>query len=346
MTHKDKIYDIGVVIGRFQPVHNSHIKIFLMALEQSHKLKIIIGSANEPRTIKNPFTFKERAEMIMYSLYDAGVDDVANRVSIVPIENSAYNNQEWASNVHDIVDNFAGKKDARIGLFGHMKDASSFYLDMFPKWNFEEVGNIDGLHSTSIRDFLFNKFCDRVFQSHNVPGAVKEFLGLFIKTPAFDILVDEYRFIREYKMGWETAPYTPTFVTADALVIQSGHVLLVTRRASPGKGLWAMPGGFVNPKEYIEVAMLRELKEETKLKVPAPVLRGNIVDTRVFDKPDRSLRGRTITHVYKIDLGTGELPKVKGGDDAVKAMWVPLQEVLKSKHRFFEDHHDIIKSMM
>jgi bifunctional NMN adenylyltransferase/nudix hydrolase len=88
---------------------------------------------------------------------------------------------------------------------------------------------------------------------------------------------------------------------------------------------------------------IRELKEETKIKVPVPVLKGSIKESKTFDAPNRSTRGRTITQAFYIDLGFDEkLPKVKGSDDAEKAFWVPLNEVVAQRDKFFEDHFHII----
>jgi bifunctional NMN adenylyltransferase/nudix hydrolase len=123
-------------------------------------------------------------------------------------------------------------------------------------------------------------------------------------------------------------------------VIQSGHILLIQRDAAPGEGLWALPGGFLEQKEYIEDGVFRELREETKLKVPLPVLKGSVKKTHVFDKPDRSLRGRTITHAYLIELAPGKLPPVKGSDDARRAKWVPIAAL--DRKVMFEDHYHII----
>ena len=87
---------------------------------------------------------------------------------------------------------------------------------------------------------------------------------------------------------------------------------------------------------------MRELKEETGIKLPIPELKKAIVDERVFDHPGRSLRGRTITHAYCFNLGRGDLPQVKGMDDADKAWWMPLDSVYGQKAMFFEDHFHII----
>jgi bifunctional NMN adenylyltransferase/nudix hydrolase len=131
-------------------------------------------------------------------------------------------------------------------------------------------------------------------------------------------------------------------VTVDAVVVQSGHILMIRRRAEPGKGLLALPGGFLDAlsDKTLEDAMIRELREETCLKVPTPVLRGNIVETKVFDAIQRSTRGRTITHAFHIKLPNGELPKVKRGSDAASAKWIPISKVNPSE--CYEDHYEII----
>ncbi len=139
-------------------------------------------------------------------------------------------------------------------------------------------------------------------------------------------------------------PYPIIFSCVDAVVIKSGHVLMVTRKASPGKGQLALPGGYVNVNEKLRDAMIRELKEETKIKVPSAVLLGSIVKHEIYDDPDRSSRGRVITTAYLIDLGVGELDKVKGGDDAEHAQWVALANL--DPANVFEDHFEIINDLI
>ena len=124
----------------------------------------------------------------------------------------------------------------------------------------------------------------------------------------------------------------------------SGHVLMIKRKACPGMGLWALPGGFLNQNERILDGMIRELKEETGIKVPVPVLIGNIKGQQVFDDPNRSLRGRTITHAFFIELPAGELPHIKGMDDAEKAKWIPLSFIREEE--LFEDHYQILNTFL
>jgi bifunctional NMN adenylyltransferase/nudix hydrolase len=179
-----------------------------------------------------------------------------------------------------------------------------------------------------------------------VPETTFDFLEQFRTTPEYDQIIREREFVANYKKQYASLPYPPIFSTADSVVIQSGHVLMIKRRAEPGKGLWALPGGYVNATtdKSVEDAAIRELREETMIKVPAPVLRGSIKRSKVFDAIGRSPRGRIITHAFHIELPDGELPKVKGNDDAEKARWVPISDV--KSEECFEDHYEILQHFL
>ena len=335
-----KKYDILVLIGRFQPLHNAHLEIIKRATALTNQLIVICGSAKQPRTYKNPFTFDERRQMIRNAT--AGL---SLQINIEPNIDTIYNDQAWAVRVQSIVNKYA-QAGSKIGVIGHKKDESSFYLDMFPQWEFVNVEQIEPLGATDIRELYFKRDVNMRFIQGVVPETTVEFLQQFKQTADYEQVIREREFIANYKRQYESLPYPPVFVTSDAVVICSGHVLMIKRRAEPGKGLWALPGGFLNANtdKSVENAAIRELREETGIKVPAPVLRGSIVRNRVFDAIDRSARGRTITHAFHIVLPDGELPKVKGQDDAEKARWVPIAEVRSED--CFEDHYEIIQHFL
>ena len=336
-----KKYDTLVFIGRFQPLHNAHLEIIKRATALTDQLVIVCGSANQPRTFKNPFTSQERENMIR----DAA-RNLSLRVYIEHNPDTIYNDQAWAVRVQGIVSKYRVLGGAGVGIIGHKKDESSFYLDMFPQWKLEEVPMYEPLDATSIRDLYFRRDVNLNFLRSVVPNSTLQFLEHFRDTEEYEQIIREREFIAQYKKQYESLPYPPIFVTADAVVIQSGHVLMIKRRSEPGKGLWALPGGFVNANtdRSVEDAAIRELREETGIKVPAPVLRGSIVRSRVFDAINRSARGRTITHAFHIQLPDGDLPKVKGSDDAEKARWVPIAEVRSEE--CFEDHYEIIQHFL
>lgn len=347
-----KQFDVLVFIGRFSPFHIGHLQVLATAAQKADKVIVLVGSSNQPRTIKNPFTFDDRRKMIIAAYEEAGLKaEYGADIDVLPLRDFKADNNIWAVNVQKIVDNEVAKlgwsdKPRRVGLIGHAKDSSSFYLNLFPQWETIDHTMNELVNATDIRALYFESNIRYI--KDVVPASIYAYLEKFKTTGEYTTLLEEYNFIKAYKKAWEAAPYAPTFLTADAVVVQSGHILLIKRKAAPGKGLWALPGGFVEQNERIEDAMIRELREETKIKVPAPVLRGSIKNQKVFDAPDRSLRGRTVTQAFFIELADGELPDVRGGDDAVEgkkgAKWVPLSFVREEE--LFEDHYSIIQSFI
>jgi bifunctional NMN adenylyltransferase/nudix hydrolase len=334
-----KKFDTLVVIGRFQPVHNAHAEMIRRAAALAKQVVIIVGSAKQPRTYKNPFSSREREAMLIATVKDINIDAV---VKIEENIDTIYNNQAWAIRIQEAVAKHTMPGD-KIGLIGHDKDDTTWYLKMFPQWERVEIPLIEPLNATNVRDLYFRDDVNMNFITGVVPKSVAEFLVRFKHSPDYEQIIRERKFVEMYKKQFAGLAYPPIFVTSDAVVIQSGHVLMIKRRSEPGKGLWALPGGFVNANQdrSVKAAMLRELREETGIKVPRPVLDGSIQDNKVFDGIDRSARGRTITHAFKIVLPDGPLPKVKGLDDAEKAQWIPIAEV--SSESCFEDHYEIIQ---
>lgn len=127
--------------------------------------------------------------------------------------------------------------------------------------------------------------------------------------------------------------YPRPAVTADCVVMTREavpQVLLIERGAEPFKGDWAFPGGFLNMDETTEQCAIRELEEETRLKV------FDIHQIGAYSKVDRDPRGRTITVAY---LALVDAPiAVTGQDDAAKARWFPIDALPPLAF----DHDDIM----
>jgi bifunctional NMN adenylyltransferase/nudix hydrolase len=325
----------GVFIGRFQPPHETHVRVMLEGLERVQKLIVVLGSARTARSIKNPFTAPEREAMVSSALEAAGIP--RNRVAFVHVRDYFYNEAMWLASVQQGV-NAITKGSTDIALLGHVKDGSSYYLRSFPSWEFIPTKIVSDLNATQLRNALFEgRTADAL---EHISPAVRPQLTAFLETPEFADLRAEYAYVQDYKRAWAAAPYPPVFVTTDAVVMKSGFVLVVKRGGHPGKGKLAMPGGFLNPKETLLEGVQRELFEETGFRVD---WRASLRGSQVFDYPDRSVRGRTVTHAFHFDLGLGSLPEVRGADDAETAHWMPLSDALASPEAFFEDHHAIIE---
>jgi bifunctional NMN adenylyltransferase/nudix hydrolase len=351
----EKEFDLLVFVGRFQPFHNEHKRIIDIALQKSKNVLVLVGSAGKARTIRNPFTFDERKQMITETMNRPGMvinGVLESRLIIKPLYDKTYNDAAWIKQVQTVVLDTAlhvanngssfhasGYNDIKVGLIGASKDNTSYYLKMFPQYKSVNVEIEADVHATAIRE---NYLTNGWVQYKDIPESVNNFLLKFSLTDAFTQLKSELQFVRDYKKQWEVSPYPVKHATVDSVVEQSGHILLVKRKAEPGKGLWALPGGHLNEFEKQLDGAIRELREETKIKVPEAVLRGSIRDHETFDDPYRSTLGRVITKAYHFKLADDvTLPKVKGADDAEKAKWVPINELREED--FFDDHYFIIQ---
>ena len=119
-----------------------------------------------------------------------------------------------------------------------------------------------------------------------------------------------------------TYKYPRPAVTADCVVITKeadAKVLLIQRGDEPYKDCWAFPGGFMNMDETTEQCAIRELEEETGMKVTG------LHQIGAYSKVDRDPRGRTVTVAYLVVIDK-PLPVI-GQDDAAQAKWWPLSSI-------------------
>jgi bifunctional NMN adenylyltransferase/nudix hydrolase len=330
-------FDCAVLIGRFQPFHLGHEKLFRHAASIARHVIIIMGSHNCPVSIRNPWDSHTREKFIRLSLPDIDISDY----TISFIADSAYDFNDWLIRVRKRVASIAGE-DSRIAVVGHFKDDTSYYLSYFPQWNLEILPTqACGISSTSIREACFEGSISTI-KAMVAPGVYDE-LNKWITTGDFRELLEEYRFIKDFRSKWKDMPSAPAFVTAETVLVALGHVLIIKRKIHPGKGRYSLPGGFVRQDETIEQAALRELKSIIGIETGYEELSGSIKMSQVFDHPARDLRGRVITHAFMIELAVRTLPEVKAGDIADEVIWCPLNRLEELESNFFGDHAQIIR---
>ncbi|TMV50311.1 NUDIX hydrolase [Paenibacillus mesophilus] len=97
----------------------------------------------------------------------------------------------------------------------------------------------------------------------------------------------------------------PLSAGAGGVLLQSGNVLLVQVNYGANKGLWMLPGGFVEPGESIEQAGIREFMEETGLDVTVKRIVG--IRSGVRESSDGTEAGIYI--VFEMEYRSGDIRK-------------------------------------
>lgn len=335
------MHDTALLIGRFEPVHSGHLALLHEALRQAPQVIIVVGSAWQARSPKNPFTWQEREAMLLGALPEAD----CGRVQVLPVRDY-YNEAVWVQAVRRGVAEHTAP-GARIALVGHFKDATSSYLRAFPGWTLIDLPRQGRMDATTIRDAYFGATPATVGTAlaplaGEIPPSTIAMLEQFAQTPHYPALQEEWRMLRGYREAWAAAPYPPVFVTVDAVLRCQDQVLLIRRAHAPGKGQLAVPGGFIEQRETVWQSCLRELVEETHCQLSEATMRAALQSVAVFDHPDRSQRGRTITHAHYFDLGDVPFPVVQADDDAALVQWTPIDQLARLEEEFFEDHFHML----
>lgn len=338
-------HDVAVCIGRFQPFHLGHLALLRRALSLAPRCVVVLGSAFQARSPRNPLTWAERAEMIRLALAPAERE----RVRFLPVRDH-YDAPRWAAAVREGVDGCLAEwrqpPGARIVRVAAPVGSDPDIAPHFPGWAGNLVEPVPGVQAKGLRDALFQgaEQPEAAIAAlvGGLPDSTRDFLRAWTALPHFAGLAEEWRMLRRSRDEWAGSPYPPVFVTVDAVLRCAGQVLLVRCGHAPGRGLLALPGGFIEQRETLWESAVRELREETNLALPDEVLRLAFRGAVVFDHPRRSQRGRTITHAHHFELGDEPLPEVQGGDDAAAALWVPVAELASMEDRFHDDHFHVL----
>lgn len=176
-------FDYLVFIGRFQPFHLAHMQTIEIALQQSHYVVLALGSAQMERNIKNPFLAIEREQMILsnFSL------DEQKRIKFVHVVD-VYNDKKWVKQVKSLV-NGVIEPNSKVGLIGHFKDESSYYLKLFPEWIMVELDSLkDSISATPMREAYYRG----EIQTEFFPVGTIQFLDEFQKTRVYQQLQQRF----------------------------------------------------------------------------------------------------------------------------------------------------------
>ena len=125
------------------------------------------------------------------------------------------------------------------------------------------------------------------------------------------------------------------FLTVDVILIKASagttsQLLLIKRKKDPFQNGWALPGGFVDEHEDLETAAIRELAEETGIKI------SKAEQLQAFGKPHRDPRGHMVSVAFF--AYADEHAIAIAADDAADAQWFAINDLPKLAF----DHSEII----
>ncbi len=333
--------NIGVIIGRFQPIHMGHVSLFKKALSENlDYLYVFVGSAYSPVTFKNPFDFSQR-QLMIEELYNSYIQNLVNcntKLRIIGVDDE-WNDTKWREQF-DILLNLQPDldiKNCNVFLYGHDKDATTYYLkNLFPEWILVEVGKEIDIDATTIRNEFFLNGEDglfSLFQQNVIHATTANFLKLFIKrySEIYKSLSEEYAYMIKMWSQYSGLKHPVTFVTVDAILQVDNQILFIRRKEMPSKGFYALPGGFVAQNETLRQSVNRVVLEKTGIDI------SELKESNKFeaDNPNRSLRGRTISFCYHFVLPKYISKKIKTSDDK---RLIYSFDIRKFANMIYEDH--------
>lgn len=235
-------------VGRFQPPHLGHFDGARQIQESGiEKLLIGIGSAQEKNTLKNPFTFEERKQMLNLGLQKVLSIDY----EIVPLPDMP-TDEQWTSYIYSL---FPGEKegvweDKKIGSrysFGIVFTGNPWVQECFK--NYTNVASLNenrkSLSASTLRDKI---------------GRYED-----ISEDTYPEIIDYIYNVNGQKRLEQLLPKPKNPELACDAIIEYQHGIVLIERKNQPYGL-ALPGGFIDYGESAEDAVVREAMEETSLK--------------------------------------------------------------------------------
>ena len=322
-----KQYKYAIVSGSFNPFHIVHKELIHSAFELAEKVIICIEDHKIAASPSSPFSTEERIKMIS----SAFSKDILIDIKFIPLINHPYSDHKFMNQVTELLAQYNNNYTC---LLGH-KSSAAKYLRVLHQINLIEYKSSDSVSSNKIKELYFT------YDKYNRYLDERTFIYMeeFKHSSKFKWLKDSWDEVRSHYEAWRGAPSNPVFMVANAVVVDERNCILLTKRQSKyGKGLYTLPGGYVNGGEKSFDVVNRSVRNLTGISF----IEQDISTEKTFDDPKRSLKGRVFAHTFCIKDGfTGKTTELSNN-----AFWMPLNELTKQRDQFFEDNFEIIDSMI
>ena len=185
---------IGVFLGRFQPIHNAHLRTIRKMLKENEEAYIVIGSSEKARTKRNPFSSGERNSFIM-SVLDAepklkqAMKD--KKLKVVTLKDWTDEDDEdvktWGLYLYFNLVNIIGTKEFNIYYGDDINIIKSWFNDEMIKdkvtiVDMDRTTNKNKISSTQIRQAIINESSENnKFLSRALPTVMLGFVNYMRK---------------------------------------------------------------------------------------------------------------------------------------------------------------------
>lgn len=181
----------GVILARFQPIHNGHLQLIHKALEENDQVLVIIGSIDK-LSARNPIPWTIRKEMVQEAIEDTflvqGHKEKIKVVELSDLSDESDNSHDWGFYLYSFI--VSQTKEPNFTIY--YSDGFEIITSWFPGFLLRNNVSLsllarntceDGISATKVRELIL---CDRLPEEGVVPECVykrretiKAFLNVF-----------------------------------------------------------------------------------------------------------------------------------------------------------------------
>lgn len=327
---------LGVIIGRFQPLHEGHCKLIRKSLAECEVTLVFLGSSNKLPDYMDPLSLAQRRDSLVAVF---GKDILVYNLPDFPSE------ERWVAEVIGTVQNVSDDENPALVTLYTSEEDRLYYENLFI-YTIDSSVREQGLSASSIRKGLYDcaqylKDMKNVIRTdHRIPKETYDILD----TVDWRTFNRESIGVAQESKSAELHPYDNLIEpVVHALVVQDGKVLLVTRRSYRGDGQLAIPGGYLEKSEETWKGAPRELLEETgvDLEKYRALQLACVVEENLDDYGNRTLG---INYLYAIH--PDEDVKITHCDrETYDVGWYDVGDVIDEKLLLFYNHNQVAQRL-